>query len=186
MIEKRAQIQSAVDVDMEALDTAIRAHAEDIDAYLYSLLFAGAAHSQAFTGEGTKITQADIVDAKQKVKATKVQNLNGNLFLAANSVEEATLLKISDFIDASKFGSNEVILNGMIGKASGVNIVISESVTAGNPVLYHRSALAWGLQLSPEIMRQDNLDYVSVDTLIHQLYGAKLLNSGKFACKMNA
>lgn len=185
IIEKRAMIQAATNVNMDALDAAIVAQTEEIDNYLYSLLAAGAAHSVAFTGAGTKIAVEDIISANQKIKATKVPSFKGNMFLAVNSIEEAVLLGLDGFIDSSKYGSNEVLVNGEIGKISGTKILVTESVAAGKPVQYHKLALNWGLQAIPQIMKVQNLDYIGEETLIDWLYGAKLMRSGVFAAKLN-
>jgi N4-gp56 family major capsid protein len=186
IIEKKASIQSVVDLETNAILDAAASHAEDMDKYFYSLMFAGAvAKNVAFTGAGTKLALADIVNARQKIKATKVKNFMGNVFLAINSEEEASMLQISDFIDASKYGSNEGVMNGEIGKVFGVKVLVTESVTAGKPVMYHNEALYWGLQYAPIVMRQDDLDNIGEKFLISQLYGGKFM-SNSFAVPFNS
>jgi hypothetical protein len=185
IIESKAQIQSAVNLEVDALENAALAHAEDFDKYLYSLLFA-AGTNVAFTGAGTKIAAADIVDARKIIKASKVRNFQGNVFLALNSAEEASMLKIADFVDASKYGSNAPVLNGEIGQVYGIKVLVTESVDAGKPVMYHKESLYWALQKAPTFMSQDDLDNIGKKYLLDQLYGAKAMKSGALNVHFNA
>jgi N4-gp56 family major capsid protein len=185
VIESKAQIQSAVNLEVDALENAALAHAEDFDKYLYDLLYA-AGTNVPFTGAGTKIASGDIVDARKIIKASKVRNFAGNVFLAINSAEEASMLKIADFVDASKYGSNVPVLNGEIGQVYGVKVLVTESVDAGKPVMYHKESLYWALQKSPTFMSQDDLENIGKKYLIDQLAGAKIMKSGVLNVHFNA
>jgi N4-gp56 family major capsid protein len=185
IVEDIASVQSAVNLEADALVDAGASMAEAIDIFLYNLMKTGGATNVAFSGVGTKIAQADIVDARQKLKATKIKPFAENIFMAINSEDEASMLKLSDFIDSSKYGSNEPIFNGELGRVCGVKILCSESVTAGKPVMYHKNAVAWGLQLSPTVKSQYNMKNIGMEYLIHQLWGAKILRAGALAVTLN-
>ena len=184
-ITNQAKKQSVLNLESEAIEEAGAAHAEDLDIFLYGLLYANAADSTSFTGNvNTTIALADIVDARQYLKSTKVKPFKDNIFLAVNSEEEADMLKIDNYIDASKYGSNEAILNGEIGKVHGVKILVSESVDSEKAIMYHRDALAWGLQSAPDLITAPDLDNIGTGYVISQLYGAKVMRSGLFASKV--
>lgn len=184
-ITESAKAQSVLNLESEAIQESGAAHAEDLDGFLYALLYANAADSTTFTGNtNATIALADIVDARQYLKSTKVKPFKENIFLAVNSKEEADMLKIDGFIDASKYGDREPIYNGEIGRVYGTKILVSEEVDAEKAIMYHRDALAWGLQLQPSIMVAPDLNNIGMGYVIHQLYGAKVMRSGLFASKV--
>jgi hypothetical protein len=187
IIENKALLQSAVGLDADAMENAALSLAEKFDKDLYDALIAGAAvaNNVAYTGAGTTLAQADIVSARQKIKASKVRNFAGNLFLAVNSSDEASMLKLADFIDASKYGTNAPIMNGEIGQALGVKILCTESVAAGKPVMFHKEALYFGFQKNPTVMSQDDLENLGKKWVIDSLGGFKAMRSGILISALN-
>jgi N4-gp56 family major capsid protein len=183
-VEDRAKLQSIVDVDLDAIDNATQAHAEQVDIDIYKALYAGAGKSISFTGNtNTTLARADILGGRQWIKSSKVPNFQGNLFLAVNSTEEEDMLNISEFIDASKYGSNMPIMNGEIGMVHGVRIICSEVVDTLKPVIYHKSALFFGLQAAPTYKTLPDLKQVGTEHLLWQLFGLKVTRDGRFAAK---
>jgi hypothetical protein len=107
-------------------------------------------------------------------------------FLAVNPAQYAAMLNIDNFIDASKFGSNQPVLNGQIGTVFGMPVIKTTVVTAGRPMIYHRESLVIGFQLNPEFDQDKDLDNLAIRYSLDQLYGMKVLQLGKGIVRLGA
>lgn len=84
------------------------------------------------------LVAGDVLDTDLIAKANRVLKSNGwypetdkpfVLFIAA--VSEEALLKDSQFVNASEYGSNEVVMNGEIGRYLGIKIISTEQCGSG-------------------------------------------------------
>lgn len=64
------------------------------------------------------------------VKSLRVLDRNAK-YLVIHPYQEARLLKSSDFIDASKYGGREVVMNGEIGKYLGLRVFVTSLIPTG-------------------------------------------------------
>ncbi len=70
------------------------------------------------------------VEANSSQDKPPWRNVPADPFLLfISSEQENALLKSSQFVNASEYGGNEVVLNGEIGRYLGVKIIVSENVT---------------------------------------------------------
>jgi N4-gp56 family major capsid protein len=80
-------------------------------------IYANGVTNSAITS--TDIFETDLI--ADGVKSLRVLNRDA-LYLVIHPYQEARLLKSSDFIDASKYGGREAIMNGEIGKYLGLRV----------------------------------------------------------------
>jgi N4-gp56 family major capsid protein len=188
IIEKRAQIQSVVNVEVDAIKKATAAHAKGFDVdFVAQLAAAVAASSNAvsFTGNtNTTMGIADLVDAIVKLENLDVPVDDGNLVLGVNPTQRGELLKLSDFTDASKFGSNMPIAKGQIGMVFNFPVIASTVFTADTTYLWHKEGIYFGFQSGPALQSAPDLDNIGTKYVLDQLYGIKYMQTGAFACKI--
>jgi N4-gp56 family major capsid protein len=187
LIEKKAQKQSAVNLETANLLAAARAHAKQVDVDIHAAMIAGvstAAPDHVIAFAGATFGRADIVEG---LKLLDLQEYpSSDRFLAVNPTEYATMLNIADFIDASKYGSTQPIMNGEIGQVFGMRVLKSTVVTAGRPLIYHRESLVLGFQMAPELDSDKDLANLATRYSLDQLYGLKVMQSGKGIVRLGA
>ena len=180
MIEKKANKQSVVNLESANLLAAARAHAKQVDVDVHSALIAGVSASapdHVIAYAGASFGRADIVKALELLDIQEFPS--ENRFLAVHPSQFADMLNISDFIDASKFGSNQPILNGQIGTVFGVRVLKTTVVTAGRPLMFHAESCALGFQLAPSFDSDKDLANLGTRYSLDQLYGVKVMLDGK-------
>ena len=100
-------------------------------------------------------------------------------YICVSPDKEAEMLNISDFIDASKFGSNEPISNGVIGKVYGMPVMVHTGLTSDETLVWHPSAVGFAMQLAPRWQSDYDLKELGMRHSIDTLYGVEVLDSGK-------
>lgn len=179
VLELIAGFQSSVNVDQEILMEMANELALQVDKDIYTQLkLASAAapdHRVAFAG--ATLAKGDIIGAR---KLLNIQNvpMDGRILLI-NPTHEAEMLAIDDFVRADSYGNSGGLVNGEIGRVYGFSVLMSNVVTDLNVVAYHKSAVGLAFQLSPDYKTDTNLKAVAQEFLLHQLYGVKVLDSGK-------
>lgn len=116
-------------------------------------IFGGDAVSTATLAAGDVLTTDLVADAKRRLMSTKVRywdttekvssatkppwypEPDSPFVLLISAEQEAALMKDSQFINAAEYGTNEVVMNGEIGKYLGIKVLVSPNVT---------SATNWG------------------------------------------
>ena len=124
---------------------------------------------------------------------TTMRILNRNpTYLVVHPYQEGRLLKASDFIDASKYGSREVIMNGEIGKylglkvfsttvATTVGIGASTASTGYNALLLGPRAFAYVPKRTPTIdSKYEPLDRAFTVAYVED-WGYGVLNADEIA-----
>jgi len=141
-------------------------------------IFGGDAYSKATLASGDILTTDLVANAKTRLMSTTVKYWSGStegdssdyknpwlntpeepfvLFIAPEN--ENAFLKDSQFVNASEYGNNDIVLNGEIGRYLGTKIVVTSNTPrftdgGGASVIGHTclllkakkaSALAWGL-----------------------------------------
>jgi N4-gp56 family major capsid protein len=113
-------------------------------------IYGGDARAESELATGDKITTDLVADAKTKLMTTTMkywnpaapaaeavsaleknpwQNVSGDPFVLFIAPEQANVfLKDSQFIDASEYGGNEIVMNGEVGRYLGIKIVVSDNV----------------------------------------------------------
>ncbi len=185
-LEKIAEVQATPNVEAEIVMEMAKELALQVDKDIYTeLLLASAAapdHRIAFAG--ASLAQTDLLEARRLLN---VQNVPmDNRFLAIAPDEEKALLAISDFVRADAYGSAGGLINGEIGRLYGMVVVMSNVVTAGLPIVYHKSAVGFAQQLMPEYQTDFDLKNTAKEYLLNHIYGVEVLDSGKRQVKLGS
>jgi hypothetical protein len=187
LLEKKANKQSAINLEAANLLNATAAHAKGVDVDIHAALIAGVSasgpdHIIAFAG--ASFGRADIVKAMELLDLQEMPD--EGRFLAVNPTEHATLLNITDFIDVSKYGSTAPVMNGELGQLFGMKVLKSTVVTAGRPIVYQAESCVLGFQLQPTFASQPDLANLATRYSVDQLYGVKVMQSGKGIVRLGA
>lgn len=187
LIEKRASLQSRIALANINMERAMAAHAKQIDTDIHAAMIAGVSasapdHIIAFAG--ASFDKADIVEARRLLDNQEWPS-EGRA-LAIHPDEEAKMLGVEGFVDASRFGSADVVQNGMIGKVYGIPVLKTTVVTSGRPLMYTYESTCIAFQAMPEMDSQKDLPNVATRYSLDQLYGLKVLQSGKGIVRMGS
>ena len=179
-IEDIANEQTVVAILQDALLKAGKDMALNVDDVLIDILETASAsspdHRIAYTAT-TTIAEADILNARE---LCIVQNLDpSELILAVSPAQEKVMLGLSNFIDASKYGSAGAISNGEIGRVFGATVIVHNSVEDLKSLMFHKSAVGYASQMSMRYQSQAVLSNLAQLHSLDHLFGAKLLDSGK-------
>lgn len=188
IIERFDDIQSQIAAEEDALSEAAAEHALQVDSDVVDAMVAGAAAANDVTF-ATAIDRDDILDMRLKLREQNVPiQRPEDLTLLLAPQEERDMLDIADFTSADRFGSNQPIQNGQIGRVFGMPVLVSTEISSNVSLLFHREALALGFQARPSFDEQKAVEYGagSMRQALDQLYGWKVLQSGKFISKLAA
>jgi N4-gp56 family major capsid protein len=179
-LKERASVQSVVNLMSEIQIRQTQAIVDAMEASIYSALAATSAsapdHRVVFDTSGV-VALSDISNAAYLLD---VQNCpQTERFMIINPKQKKQLRALGDFTDASKYGSNEVLMTGEIGEIFGFRILATNAVTVDRAVAYHRTHAVFAMQKQMTFKMQDDLDQVATKMLITALYGAKVLDAGK-------
>lgn len=181
-IEDVAQMQAAVDVEGEYIKRMASAMAKQIDADLIvQLKLASAAspdHIIALGNAGAGITVANILDARKLLNKQDVPQ--EDRYLVISPAQEAYLLAISDFVDASKYGASAPVMNAEIGRVFGFKVLVHNGLADAEALAYHKSHVAFARQQNPKFERQRaSLRELADELSLSMLYGCKVCDAGK-------
>lgn len=179
-LKERANIQSIVNQIGEVQIRSGQAIVDAIEAAIYGALAATSAsapdHRLVFDTSGV-IALSDISNAAYLLD---VQNVpQDERFLVINPKQKKQIRNLGDFTDASKYGSNSVLMTGELGEIFGFKVLSTNAVTADRAVAYHRSHVVFAMQQELNFKMQDDLGQVATKLLTTALYGVKTLDSGK-------
>lgn len=182
-LEEIAQIQATPDVIGDILARMATELAYKIDVDIAAQLEATSAsspdHRIAYANSGSDNTfqKADILAARELLHK---QNVPFNeCYIGVSAASEVDLLGITDFVHADTYGSSDGLVKGELGRLFGARVVMSNVFADAKTVIWHPTHVAFGMQQSLTFRRQDDLDNVATKFLASQLYGAKVLDSGK-------
>jgi len=181
LVEDIANIQSVPFIVEDAMKKASADLAVDIDTYIVAELAKASAsapdHQVVFADTSTDVVAlADILAARKLLQA---QHLNTDeCYIGIGPEKEAEMLAISNFIEAQKWGSNEPIMNGVIGKLYGMKVVVS-SLFTDRMITYHPSAVGFAFQQAIAVEQQRDLANLGTRYSLSLLHGCEVLDSGK-------
>lgn len=181
LVEDMANTQASVDVIAEYVLRASKDLALDIDKNIIAQLRLGSAsapdHEIAFTDATNEdIELADILNARRLLM---IQNIDPReCFFAVGPDQEANMLKIANFIEAEKYGSNSPILNGEIGQVYGMKVIVHTSL-AQEALVWHPSAVGFALQSPVRVQREYDLPNLAQRYSLDYIGGFQVLDGGK-------
>lgn len=181
LIEKLAAKQSVVDVVQDSVMKATKALALDVDAAILTQLALASAsgpdHLINFIDTATDVVARGDILAARKLLIN--QNVNPReCFIAVGSEKEAELLNISDFIDASKYGSSSPLMLGEIGMIYGMKVIVHTSIT-DQMYVWHPSAIGHAFSQKIELDFDKDLANIGTRYSLDYIFGAKVLDGGK-------
>jgi N4-gp56 family major capsid protein len=163
-ISRKAQRRAYIPV-MEEITTALgEALATIEDSLIIKRAIDTASQAYIVGGHATVngITADDVMEANviADVRAVlKANNTPGPYYLVIHPDQERSLLDDEKFYDASRYGDREPILNGEIGRAYGVRILVSTqipsavntgTITYYKALMFGNRALALALKAKPD------------------------------------
>jgi len=180
LVEDIANEQTIIAIVQDALMKAGKDLARVIDQNIITQLEAASAaapdHRIAYAN-ATTIQETDILAARQ---ALIEQFLDpSELVLAVAPSQESNMLKLANFIDASKYGAGTPIANGEIGKVFGATVVVHNDVADLKSLMFHKSACGYASQLAPRFQVESDLPNLAQRYSLDTLYGTITLDSGK-------
>ena len=130
---------------------------------------------------GGAITREFILEARRLLDETEADE---DRTLLINPATEKELLNISDFIDASKYGSSMPIQNGLIGTIYGIKVVKSNLVPDAEWCMYTKEHVGFIRNISMKFESQRaELRYLADDMALSTKYGVATLQLGRLGVR---
>ncbi|KKM95053.1 hypothetical protein LCGC14_1192030 [marine sediment metagenome] len=201
-ISKRLLMTCAVDLITQAKYVIAEDLADDVDLAIATQLQSTSLTTNiVYGGDATQcedLVDGDVMTTDLIADARRLIKVNAKCvpkYIVISSYQEATLMKDSQFVNASEYGSNEVVLKGEIGNYLGLKVIVTDNANlfgaAGEtdanetPATYSASATG-GVNVCPVVGEKRSGERVSVglawkempavgyefekDETIHKLY----------------
>lgn len=130
-LTRKERIRSINDIMMEKTRDMGYALAKLKDSKIIATVVAGASNSVVANGVAVSaIATSDTLDTDDianAVKELRVDDYDAK-YLVIHPKCENSLLKLSDFIDASVYGGREAVMNGEIGKYLGLKVLVTTQI----------------------------------------------------------
>ena len=127
-------------------------------------------------GSNNDFELADVLNIRAKLQAKNIDPRE--CYLGLNPAKEKEALAISSFIDASAYGANEPIMNGVIGKVYGLNVVVSNVFESDSLVAWHPSAIGFAFAQGIQVQSQPDLAHLGTRYSLDLICGCTELDSG--------
>ena len=157
------QRTNAVDVIARTLLRIARAVAKAVDDEIYTRITTDNGNSVAAAATWNSAVVADrdpIQDILNAIRECQIDNydpLGGNGFLLLSPTDYANLLGNANVRNAGQFYSDDVTRNGRVGRLLGLNVIVSNSVTADEAaVVIAKEALTWKAAASLTVVTIDD------------------------------
>lgn len=176
-----------VNAVQDAVMKASKDLAYDIDAKIKTTFDSASTSAPDHVIQYNDATNEDIelVDILAMRKLLIDQNIDPReCFLGLGSAQEKNMLAIADFIDSSKYGSSEPILNGEIGKVYGMRVIVSNVFSGTDSYAWHPSAAGFAMQQNVRIQREYDLANLAWRYSLDYIGGFSVLDSGKRVVKI--
>lgn len=172
-ISKRLMMTCAVDLISQAKYTMAEDMADDVDlAIATQLQSTDLDDNVVYGGDATQVedlTDGDVMTTDLIADARRLIKVNAKCvpkYLVISSFQEATLMKDSQFVNASEYGSNEVVLKGEIGNYLGLKVIVSDNANliyaSGATEVNEAAAVGAPMHVCPVIGEKRNGEKVSV------------------------
>mgnify|MGYP001306981098 CR=1 FL=1 len=181
LVEDISDWQASIPVIQDALMKATKAIALQVDLdIIEALKLASAAdpdHQIKYIDTVNNILALGDILAQRKLLVD--QNIDPRTcFIGIGSLKEAEMLNISNFIDASKYGTNEAVMMGEIGKVFGMKVIL-HTAFENNMIAWHPSAVGYAIQQGMRYQNEKDLANLGVRHSLDMLYGVTTLDAGK-------
>jgi hypothetical protein len=92
--------------------------------------------------------------------------------------QERFMLAIDNFISAEKYGSNEPIMNGEIGRVYGMRVIVHTGFD-NEACFWHPSAVGYAIQAGTRFQSQPDLANLATRYSLDYIAGFEVLDGGK-------
>ena len=178
-LEKVAELQATPNVESEIIMEMAKELALQVDKDIFAqiALASSASPDHRIAFVGSDVAQTDLLQARYLLNVQSVP-MDGR-FLGIAPDQEKALLSISDFVRADAYGSAGGLVAGEIGRLYGMTVVMSNVFTAARAYVWHKSAVGFAQQMTPEYSTDVDLKNTAKEYLLQHVYGVKVLDSGK-------
>jgi hypothetical protein len=147
--------QAGIESEMASLKLAAAAMGRYIDTQIIVKLAALAA-SFINVGADVDVTYANLLTLRKAV--LKADGVLANTIIVASPAQEAVLMSLAEFKDASAYGANAVVPNGVIGKILGMPIYVHNGLADKQLFMYEKSGVALGVQKEVQVGKQSFIE----------------------------
>lgn len=122
---------------------------------------------------------------KSDILAARALLLNANVMaddqwvMGINPDKETDLLNIADFIRNDSYGSPEGLRRGVLGKVFNFNVLVHTEIADTELLFWHPSHVGYASQTGATFDEDKDLPNIAQQMLLFQVYGQKVLDSGK-------
>ena len=196
-ITKRLMMTCAIDLISQAKYSIAEDMADDADLAIATQLQSTSLTTNiVYGGDATQIediTDGDVMTTDLIADARRLIKVNSKCvpkYLIISSYQEATMMKDSQFMNASEYGSNDVIMKGEIGTYLKLKVIVTDNAnfayTSGDTEVNENASPGASCNICPVIGEKKNGEKVSVglawketphvgyefekDETIHKLY----------------
>ena len=151
--------------------------AKAADAFIVAKLDGGASGNDIDLSSDNTMSAANLRTAITTLRNEDVSPEDGDVALVVNADVYGSLFAISDFVDASKFGSGAPAHSGNFGMIYGIPVysstAVSNATADGSNVgyMFHKSAVAFARQSGPRVMSAPSLANIGTEIVSDLLYG---------------
>lgn len=142
-IPDRVSEQSMVNLEAELSRKAGKEFAIYMDKEAIAAL-ATLTSSITYTGAGSTLALADIVEARKRLNRNNVSA--NDRYLLISPEREQDMLNLPNFIKADEYGARDALLNGEIGKVFGFRVIVSNLLSAAQSFAYQKECVMYAIQ----------------------------------------
>lgn len=187
LLEDIADMQSNVATVQEAVLRASKGLALDMDEKIKAEFDNASTSTPDHVIQYNDATNEDIelTDILAMRKLLIDQNIDPReCYIGLGSAQEKNMLLISDFIDSSKYGSAEPIMNGEIGKVYGMRVIVSTVFSGTDSYAWHPSSVGYAIQSGVRFQQDKDLANLANRYSLDYLAGFEVLDAGKRVVKI--
>jgi len=134
--------QTSIDAQLESIKFASQAMGRYVDSQIIAKIVASSA-SFINVGTDVNVTYANLITMRQNL--LKADAILANCVIVASPAQEAALMTLTEFKDASVFGQ-ATIPSGLVGKILGMPVYIHNGLADKQLFMMEKSAIAVGFQ----------------------------------------
>lgn len=181
LVEDYASQKAKVNIVAEAVLRGTADLAVDLDNYIITelrLASASAPDHQVVFADTTNdiIAKADILAARALLQAQYIDPRE--CYIGVGPEKENEMLALADFIQAERYGSNDPVMNGEIGKVFGMRVIVHTGF-ADQMAVWHPTAVGVAIQQGLRFQSQPDLANLGVRYSLDMIHGCEILDSGK-------
>lgn len=181
MLEDIADQQSMLQVTQDSVMKASKDLAKDVDDKIIVELKLGSASTPDHLIQYNDATNEDIelVDILTARKLLSDQFIDPReCYVGIGTAQEKNMLAIDNFISAEKYGNNEPIMNGEIGRVYGMRVIVHTGFGV-ETCFWHQSAVGIAFQQAVRVQRDYDLAQLAWRYSLDYLAGFEVLDGGK-------